>query len=104
MYIYSTLSFFIAPDDALFRHLATLYASNHEVMRKGDPCPNDNDKFPGGITNGAEWYDVPGGMEDFNYVHSNCFEITMELSCCKYPRADTLPNEWRLNKESLLRY
>ncbi len=43
-------------------------------------------------------------MEDFNYVHSNCFEITMELSCCKFPKASTLPREWKLNKESMLRY
>ena len=57
-----------------------------------------------GITNGAKWYDVPGGMEDFNYLHSNCFEITMELSCCKYPVATELAGEWRLNKESLLQF
>ncbi len=42
-------------------------------------------------------------MEDFNYVHSNCFEITMELSCCKFPKASTLNNEWNLNKEAMLR-
>ena len=43
-------------------------------------------------------------MEDFNYLHSNCFEITMELSCCKYPRRDQLPGEWRNNREAMLRY
>ena len=43
-------------------------------------------------------------MEDFNYVHSNCFEITMELSCCKYPAASLLAGEWELNRESLLRF
>ena len=69
-----------APDDKVFRMLATVYASNHNEMKTGTVCPGDN--FPNGITNGAKWYDVPGGMEDFNYVHSNCFEITMELSCC----------------------
>jgi len=70
-------------------------------MVKGNSC---GDHFIGGVTNGAEWYDVPGGMEDFNYVHSNCFEITMELTCCKYPSASTLPKEWDLNKESMLQY
>ncbi len=49
-----------APDDKLFRHLATIYASSHEVMRKGKPCPGDNDKFPGGITNGAHWSERKG--------------------------------------------
>ena len=43
-------------------------------------------------------------MEDFNYVHSNCFEITMELSCCKYPKAEELVKEWDLNKEALIKY
>lgn len=43
-------------------------------------------------------------MQDFNYVHSNNFEITLELSCCKHPPASQLLNEWILNKESLLKY
>ena len=89
-----------SPDDQMFRRLATIYASHHETMKTGKVCPGDN--FKNGITNGAQWYDVPGGMEDFNYMHSNCFEITMELSCCKYPKASELQKEWQLNKESLL--
>ena len=55
-----------APDDMLFRALATIYASNHDTMKTGTVCSGDN--FPNGITNGAHWYDVPGGMEDFNYI------------------------------------
>ncbi|XP_040575872.1 carboxypeptidase D [Lepeophtheirus salmonis] len=91
-----------APDDTLFIQLAHIYADNHVVMKRGNGCPGES--FPGGITNGALWYDVPGGMEDFNYVRSNCFEITMELSCCKYPQSRTLKAEWEMNKESLLAY
>ena len=91
-----------APDDALFKHLAHVYANNHATMHRGNICPGDH--FKEGITNGAQWYDVPGGMEDFNYLHSNCFEITMELSCCKYPMGSKLPEEWRNNKEAMMKY
>ena len=70
--------------------------------RRSQCTPQDN--FQNGITNGAQWYDVPGGMQDFNYVHSNDFEITVELTCCKYPESNKLVSEWRNNKESLLKY
>ena len=43
-------------------------------------------------------------MQDFNYEHSNCFEITVELTCCKYPDGSTLVDEWNNNKESMLNY
>ena len=92
----------LTPDDPVFKHLATVYAQNHKTMSKGDPTCEDH--FPGGITNGAKWYNVPGGMEDVNYLLSNCFEITLELSCCKYPPANHLKQEWVKNKEALLSY
>ncbi|GFW42006.1 carboxypeptidase D [Trichonephila clavipes] len=92
----------ISPDDKIFQHLAHVYADSHAYMQKGNVCQDDD--FPGGITNGAEWYDVPGGMQDFNYVYSNCFEITLELSCCKYPKAVNLSGEWNNNKEALLSF
>lgn len=91
-----------SPDNDLFKQLALTYAQPHPLMRDGRACKNDN--FKQGITNGAFWYEVRGGMQDFNYVHSNCYEVTFELSCCKFPPAETLPNEWRNNKESLLQF
>ena len=91
-----------SPDDAVFRHLAFVYSKTHRTMHlSGNGC---GDNFKDGITNGAEWYDVPGGMQDFNYVHSNCFEITLELSCCKYPWASELPKEWENNRDALINF
>lgn len=43
-------------------------------------------------------------MQDFNYVYTNCFELTLELSCCKYPKAEELPKEWYKNKKSMIEY
>jgi len=93
----------LTPDDQTFRALASLYATRHKSMFKGSGlCHEDN--FPGGITNGAEWYIVKGGMQDFNYLFSNCMEMTIELSCCKYPLETELQGHWEDNKESLLSY
>ncbi|XP_070684759.1 carboxypeptidase D [Pempheris klunzingeri] len=93
-------------DDDLFRFLALVYSQNHPLMKTGQPnCPDTPEEtFKDGITNGAHWYDVPGGMQDYNYLYGNCLEITMELSCCKYPPAVELQKEWDLNRESLLAY
>lgn len=44
------------------------------------------------------------GMNDFSYLHTNCFEVTVELSCDKFPHASELPMEWETNRESLLLY
>ncbi|XP_072934189.1 carboxypeptidase D isoform X2 [Epargyreus clarus] len=92
----------LTPDDAVFKHLARTFALRHADMRRGDVCPPDN--FTDGVTNGAFWYNVPGGMQDFNYLHSNCFEVTFELSCCKYPPAKELPAYWNMNREPLLAF
>lgn len=43
-------------------------------------------------------------MADFNYAFSNCLETTLELSCCKYPNASQLVQEWNDNWRSLIGY
>uniref|UniRef100_A0A147BJY4 Putative carboxypeptidase e-like protein n=1 Tax=Ixodes ricinus TaxID=34613 RepID=A0A147BJY4_IXORI len=91
-----------SPDDATFRHLAHVYASNHPRMEAGESCGSDDFHGDGGITNGAAWYAVAGGMQDFNYLASNDFEITVELGCSKYPPPSKLETEWQDNKQSLL--
>jgi hypothetical protein len=60
--------------------------------------------FDKGITNGAEWYPVCGGMQDFNYLESNCFELTIELGCTKFPPGKELDGYWVENKDALIRF
>lgn len=43
-------------------------------------------------------------MSDFNYLHSNCFEITVELGCVKFPPEEALYTIWQHNKEPLLSF
>lgn len=97
-----------SPDDDTFRHLAQVYARNHKTMgnNKRQKCEPDEEDFgkQGGITNGAAWYSVTGGMQDFNYLGSNDYEITLELGCEKFPTVKMLPQEWENNKNALLEY
>ncbi|XP_064602473.1 carboxypeptidase E-like isoform X2 [Liolophura sinensis] len=97
-----------SPDDATFRYLAEMYALPHGLMaKKHKPCDmSGDDKFykQGGITNGGGWYSVTKGMQDFNYLATNCFEITLELGCDKFPPAADLPMYWEQNKDALVNY
>lgn len=92
------------PDDDVFRHLAEVYSFNHETMHLGAACPNDREGFRNGTTNGAEWYLLEGGMQDYNYYWTGCMELTLELSCCKYPASSQLPSFWEQNKRALLAF
>ncbi|XP_016329339.1 probable carboxypeptidase X1 [Sinocyclocheilus anshuiensis] len=93
-------------DNDFFRWLATVYASANLVMANPERriCHSEDFQQHNNIINGADWHTVPGSMNDFSYLHTNCFEITVELSCDKFPHASELPIEWENNKESLLLY
>ncbi len=56
----------------------------------------------GGITNGAQWYPLYGGMQDWTYLAGGCLELTLELTDQKWRRAEDLPTLWAENKEALV--
>ncbi|KAF2361813.1 Peptidase M14 carboxypeptidase A [Trinorchestia longiramus] len=97
-----------SPDDLTFRSLAHTYADNHPQMRNPHryPCVKGDMTFgdSGGVTNGAAWYSVKGGMQDFNYLASNAMEVTLELGCDKYPSRDRLAQLWQDNRKPLYEF
>jgi len=92
------------PDIELFLHLSKGYVDTHPEMANSS-CYRS---VEGGMVNGALWNNrnrrgaVGGSMKDFSYIFSNCLQISLELSCCKYPVPHFLLREWEHNRESLL--
>ncbi|XP_038994470.1 carboxypeptidase SOL1-like isoform X1 [Hibiscus syriacus] len=87
--------YYACPDDGTFRFLASIYSKSHYNMSLSK-------EFEGGITNGAAWYPVYGGMQDWNYIYGGCFELTLEITDNKWPNAMELPTIWEYNKMSML--
>jgi hypothetical protein len=85
------------PDEDLFVFISEKYSQTNL------PMWNTPDFFHG-ITNGADWYHVNGGMQDWAYVYQGCNEVTIELNKVKTPPAGQLPQLWNDNRESLLAY
>ena len=92
----STGIYSACPDDELFIHISLAYANEHPNMQAGG--------FSNGITNGAQWYAVYGGMQDWNYVWQNNFEITLEQNEVKWPNSNQLAGLWEDHREPMLTY
>ncbi|KAG8577933.1 hypothetical protein GDO81_010329 [Engystomops pustulosus] len=96
-------SYTVPPDNDVLMYLAQKYSENNLQMYSSNSCPGFSG-FTNGITNGAVWYKVKGGMQDYNYIYNQCVEITLEVSCCKYPDPSTLQGFWNDNKVSVIEY
>jgi subtilisin-like proprotein convertase family protein len=90
----------MSPDDALFVSLSRTYADANPVM----VASNGDSSFVNGICNGADWYVIHGGMQDWNYVWHGGYDITLEFSSSKWPAASLLPGFWTQNLESMMGY
>ncbi|XP_011604961.1 carboxypeptidase Z [Takifugu rubripes] len=93
------------PDDKVFKFLASAYADAHETMSyENARCGSSRSYSQKGTVNGAEWFSISGSMQDFNYLHTNCFEVTVELGCDKFPPEEELFMGWNENQEALLAF
>lgn len=83
------------PMDNFVKELSTGYSELNPEMRSST-------EFPGGITNGAAWYVVRGGMQDWSYFWHNDLQVTIELSHDKWPNYSEIPQFYKDNRDSMV--
>jgi len=88
------------PEDSLFVWISRRYCEANPRMRV-----NTEFLYPDtGITNGADWYEVSGGMQDWNYVWMGDRELTIELDNTKWPNQSLLEGLWQENRLAMRYY
>ncbi|XP_067857220.1 inactive carboxypeptidase-like protein X2 [Heptranchias perlo] len=92
------------PDDPIFQWLAISYASAHLTMTETyrGQCHTDDFTNGFGIINGGAWRPSVGTINDFTYLHTNCFQLSIYVGCDKFPHESELAKEWENNQEALL--
>lgn len=90
-------------DDAWWQLVSREYADlAQDAAQSTDPYYMTDEE--NGITNGADWYTIGGGRQDYmNYYHQ-CREVTIECSSVKCPSASQLPSFWDYNYNSIFAY
>ena len=63
-----------------------------------------SDTYSNGITNGAAWYMIGGGRQDYMNGYAECREETIECSSTKCPNASQMPNFWNINKNAIFAF
>ncbi|NBL64462.1 hypothetical protein GV828_04515 [Flavobacterium sp. NST-5] len=99
-----TSNFSIHPHDNYFKFISTEYAHNCQEADNNQNYMDDvinSGQYPG-TTNGAAWYSVYGGRQDWNNFFNHNKEITIEISAQKTPSAANLPFYWDRNRKALL--
>lgn len=101
-----TSNFSIHPHDNYFKFISKEYAQLCQIADGNANYMDDvinNGQFPG-TTNGAAWYSVYGGRQDWNNFFNHNKEMTIEISATKFPSAANLPFYWERNRQALLNY
>lgn len=93
----SNYAYAACPDDPHVTWIAYNYSSRNAPMF-ASPYFND------GISNGSEWYQITGGMQDWNYRYHNVLDITLEISETKWPSYSLIPGFWANNRSSMFWY
>jgi carboxypeptidase D len=85
------------PDDLLFEDISLRYSRLNLPMYTSP-------QFSQGITNGAAWYTIDGGLQDWSYRYASCMDVTIELYNTKWPSGGVIPTLRAQNEASMLAY
>ena len=86
-------------DDAWYQLISHEYANLCHQVSSSYMTDYNN-----GITNGAAWYMIGGGRQDYMNGYAECRELTIECSNTKCPNASQMPNFWNINKNSIFAF
>ena len=86
-------------DDAWYQLISHEYADLCHQVSSSYMTDYNN-----GVTNGAQWYMIGGGRQDYMNGYAECRELTIECSNTKLPSASQMPNFWNINKNSLFAF
>lgn len=90
-------------DDAWWQMVSREYADLcQDAAQSTDPYYMTDEE--NGITNGADWYTIGGGRQDYMNYYRQCREVTIECSTTKCPSASQLPTFWEYNYNSIFAY
>ncbi|MCF8379346.1 MAG: carboxypeptidase regulatory-like domain-containing protein [Bacteroidales bacterium] len=87
------------PDDDWLRMICSEYADSAMANRSGYMS-----EFPGGISNGWDWYPAYGTLQDYLTYYLQGREVTIELLNTKTVPEYLIKELWETNKTSLLNY
>lgn len=86
-------------DDQWYQLISHEYADlTHQVSQ------NYMTDYNNGVTNGAQWYMIGGGRQDYMNGYHQCRELTIECSNTKLPSGSQMPNFWNINKNSIFAF
>lgn len=83
------------PEFNFVKGISFNYASQVDYMKTST-------EFKDGITNGYDWYEVDGGMQDWSYYWHNDLQITIELSNLKWPNYSMINTYYSANRQALI--
>ncbi len=83
-----------SPDDAEYITFSTGYAERNPIIW--------NNPNPARIIQGAYWYIIYGGMQDWAYTWRGEHHVTIEISNTKSPLFETMDTYWNANREAMI--